>query len=148
MAVCVHTSLGVSEQVHMSRTSPAEFGVSRIEQCCNISDSINQSDFLVLKQGEGKCEAWLMPEELITNWPTRCRCRCRLRNHMLSGRRLPQSVTLRPDSLTRRWDDGTRRGHDLSTTTNLHCSTTTSHRVTASHGMSYCRVAHMQTTTP
>jgi hypothetical protein len=76
----------------MSRTSPAEFGVSRIEQCCNISESINQSDFLVLKQGlqgEVKCEAWLMPEELITNRPTRCRCRCRLRNHMLSDGAFP-----------------------------------------------------------
>ena len=128
----------------MSRNSPAEFGVSRIGQCCNISESINQSDFLVLKQGEGKCEAWLMPEVLITNWPTHCRCR--LRNHMLSGRRLPQSVTLRPDSLTRRWDD-TRRGQ-LTTTTTCNLHHITSHRVTASHGVSTHRVAHMQTTTP
>ena len=38
----------------MSPISPAEFGISRIAQRCNISESDNISNFLVLEQHKVK----------------------------------------------------------------------------------------------
>ena len=100
--------LGVSRQAHVSPTSPAKFGISRISHCCNISEWVNLSDFQALKQGEVEWKCCLMPEAcwlLIAPAASAITCHA-----------LAQSVVLR--QLCGTWNArALSPHHDYSTTT-------------------------------
>ena len=143
--------LGVSRQAHVSPTSPAKFGISRISHCCNISEWVNLSDFQALKQGEqGSRVEWkrcLMPEAgrlLIAASAITCHA-------------LAQSVVLRQlcgtwnaRALSTHHDYSTTTQDDTSRHTPTHCKARNVrplHRSYADH-VRRCLLKHRVPTTP
>ena len=143
--------LGVSRQAHVSPTSPAKFGISRISHCCNISEWVNLSDFQVLKQGEVEWKCCLMPEAC---WlPIAPAAASAITCHALA-----QSVVLRQLQSVERGTRALSPLHDYSTTTQddtsrhtpTHCKARNVrplHRSYADH-VRRCLLKHRVPTTP